>query len=1640
MHRFKFRPPSKQSIDRGRINVASRLVSALTFIWVLAGVSGVHGQNPPAATCGATTPGYCPGATNPVGKPKNAIVFPVSGLMTFAPGASGSNETAMLTYVGNANGTQIDIDPDHSSAIPGAFSPSTTYAAAAGRIIAPGSQTSGKFGYPEDVVYAWRNGNVIQVDFANPAHSKYGGVQLSPQSWDGTQIAPRLDLSTYGASSDFVAIAVGDVDGAIDANGESHDEVVVAFPVVDSAGTWKIEIYVLNYTNATSASDVVITENNTIHAACGTTCFATSTSFAGATQNQGTILSSGNNLSIAIGDFDGDGTNEIAVAHVGNGEDIYLTMFRYRDIWSTGSRLQWISDYDQKASLIDTANPKSNVGSVSLISGDFNNDGKDELALGYALWEKNSTHQTGKSGENYDCMATIDDFATPFLGKATCDYEGYAVQYTNYVSIYRSGFSQANPTGVTPGATTRFSLPNATNLLTNQVFMSGGTGDWAAINGSWTINAANAVDSQGFSIPVDSSAFSGTPTLTAIWISTTAPLTPGSTAAISPRADNPGGKNLPDIVDFRDFNSRPVMQLVGGLFDFDPTGPNFNPASFQQRQIVAAWNTPSPCDFETLSKKATNENQYGTPLPYWPYDLDVAFLTVSTDGADVPAVGDLTSLAELSYGHDDIGNKYGYPHQRITLTASNVFGASDNADPSNPKPPVWQFGLGAWLDSNTSSMGAGTGYHLRLGSIVNGKFGINQDVFIPNGISNGYEGAGTLPVVAYDPDGSSTYLGGPIHLQVSNFQTPAFIMQEPPKQMMWIPASGSNPGFIKNVNRNSNTYTSVSTDTSNTSGTAQTGTSGQDYAASSSVSAGFTLQGGNPEIISTKFSLQDTLSFKYEHDRSESKLNSQTVTVQMKAEDMAKNDDYLQYTSTDYDVWRYRVYGMGPVTDDQGNTDTSNPYKYYELVVPGSPQKHSTGGVSQDWYRPMHENGNVLSYPPPSQTGIPVDTSPTPYKVNGQTPSGLTNGIMWNQYSYCYGTASGPNALTITGVRNTSDTVTDNNTFQEDNDLKLGYKSTLAGSYSQNASFDLNLGAKQSFGQSSVTSNDTSASTGFTFNLGAGDANWAYNIAPTLYNSLSGSIKMSYTVQLSTGNSQSCVGENWTNYNVADPGLLLPHRFVYVGSNSSGDIFGLTPVHNREEVKSLLLQNPTPNPIESTNNNPVYDLLASAPAAGNPVQLSIPVYNYSVGTAANNVTVTFSAIPVSDPNLDPGGSGNNEYGCGTPAASGWVCPDSYRKQLKNMDGSNVTASVNVPAWSSDADTPNYKMATATWTIPPSMANTKYRIYVNLIYSGTETNPPQQACTKIPCPPLCDESVDVCSVPTDNTDPSAPGQNNEGYEDIWIGSADSVGSSRERADVRTTDDSLVAVNKHRTWNRVAFGFKGREITLRVKAISDAVEQRHHRAIVTDMNLTAPPRDRIAGRQVIAGKILQGATPNGSSAFFTWVPQTIGVHRLRVEVEEFADDTRRGNNKANLLEVIFRAPGDVDGNGHIDSNDLYFLERDNGKRVEASACGYACDLNGDGWITREDQELLVGRCTDEHCAIGGKNSAPVSVEQVRKLNRKEIEGLRTLPVADWRTFFYEARDRELPLIQSLYMRSILRAAAGGDLGWNRLPLSE
>lgn len=218
----------------------------------------------------------------------------------------------------------------------------------------------------------------------------------SPQYWEAHSVTEpggsvptwstvRKGGYTAGNIAAPYAMAAGDLDGVTSADGTEsspgyHDEAAVAY--TDSNDNWALRV--VDY-NARPGHLLVTAPDASIP-------FGKN----GATVNN--IWNPGD-LIVEIGDFNGDGRNEIATAYQDGNGDFDFTFWRYTAN-SDGSRsLTLLSDCVGCAGrpFKNTPNMTLQQGYADSAVGDFDGDGRDDIAVAYANNVATTTANTGRT-------------------------------------------------------------------------------------------------------------------------------------------------------------------------------------------------------------------------------------------------------------------------------------------------------------------------------------------------------------------------------------------------------------------------------------------------------------------------------------------------------------------------------------------------------------------------------------------------------------------------------------------------------------------------------------------------------------------------------------------------------------------------------------------------------------------------------------------------------------------------------------------------------------------------------------------------------------------------------------------------------------------------------------------------------------------------------------------------------------------------------------------------------------------------------------------------------------------------------------------------------------------------------------------
>ena len=233
-------------------------------------------------------------------------------------------------------------------------------------------------------------------------------------------------------------------------------------------------------------------------------------------------------------------------------------------------------------------------------------------------------------------------------------------------------------------------------------------------------------------------------------------------------------------------------------------------------------------------------------------------------------------------------------------------------------------------------------------------------------------------VTAYDRDGDTYRLGAPLHIVAQRVVGLDCVLQEPPKHADFLPRPPQDGGPVDwdgdwgmiNVSYDPDFVVAYRDESGKTVQTETKNTSDWSIGGSVKTTAEMTTSAGGPSsILSGSVTAGAKASVSYDYDEHESNWNGQyesrTTSISMET----NRDDVLYGKLQLLDIWRYRIYGL---TNDDGTN------AFQDIVIPGSCVNFTGGGLNYDWYQPVHQNHNLLSYPalPAQAQDFPDDVGP----------------------------------------------------------------------------------------------------------------------------------------------------------------------------------------------------------------------------------------------------------------------------------------------------------------------------------------------------------------------------------------------------------------------------------------------------------------------------------------------------------------------------------------------------------------------------------------------------------------------------------------------------------------------------------------
>jgi hypothetical protein len=262
--------------------------------------------------------------------------------------------------------------------------------------------------------------------------------------------------------------------------------------------------------------------------------------------------------------------------------------------------------------------------------------------------------------------------------------------------------------------------------------------------------------------------------------------------------------------------------------------------------------------------------------------------------------------------------------------------------------------------------------------------------------------SGTLfRLAAGDLQGRSIPVGPPVKLTITGKIQPDTILGVPPMHVDWIPTTaGGAPGilnvsvFPKTFNTGYKFASDTSTQTSRQSTTSYT----QAYEASVELKKRW----GIPILGTVKTTITAGLKRKNETNVADTYNTNQGQSFDLKAE--TEFDDLVAATASRLNIYTYPV--LGQCVDQPGaqpldNCPADKAPLHIQFSGPDNVQYLDlVEGRSLEWYQPVHEPGQIFSYPG-SLAQLRAEQPQQPTGENGETASSLqlltADNVFWTQ-------------------------------------------------------------------------------------------------------------------------------------------------------------------------------------------------------------------------------------------------------------------------------------------------------------------------------------------------------------------------------------------------------------------------------------------------------------------------------------------------------------------------------------------------------------------------------------------------------------------------------------------------------------------
>lgn len=438
------------------------------------------------------------------------------------------------------------------------------------------------------------------------------------------------------------------------------------------------------------------------------------------------------------------------------------------------------------------------------------------------------------------------------------------------------------------------------------------------------------------------------------------------------------------------------------------------------------------------------------------------------------------------------------------------------------------------------------------------EFGSNGSGYALNPLWS-YSGAlpiafSSLQMAAGDLQGHSLRLGAPYKITVDHYSAPSTTVGMPPMHMDWVvpscadpnyPGNCSTPQVVNVLTKPASTYAQLNTDVKNSTQSSSQKTTSFSLATQEDVDA--KLSYGIPDLASVSAEIKDTARQTF--DQSVATKDNSYASVAFDASVRTGFADHIWFDSYRFNIWTYPVIGRTACPAGSPNCAASE-QKPLNVQFSGPDQinRYDLDGNVVEWYQPVWEPGNILSYP----------------WTEGQLTTLLPRSTVVNKSDVWAADSSGSDA-SVTWAQGSGESQSQGNTTTYSNDASVTVASnaSIEGfGFQGSAGFDITTSSSTQ--TLNTSSNSHGSSTGFTVAKTAqGVADYVFAAQTYILGQapVSGTLQtvpVTSTVQISgplrlafwANPFDSTVGGAWwpTTYSLPDVALNHPQRWTWTST------------------------------------------------------------------------------------------------------------------------------------------------------------------------------------------------------------------------------------------------------------------------------------------------------------------------------------------------------------------------------------------------------------------------------------------------------------------------------------------------------------